>query len=80
MEDEHRGIKYSVVRGKGGGWEWRASMGDPEVLITGEALTAYHADLKVRQVIDRPLARSLKPRPPSQGAVLKSDADDRFCF
>jgi hypothetical protein len=32
MEDEHRGIKYSVVRGKGGGWEWRVSMGDPEVL------------------------------------------------
>jgi hypothetical protein len=54
-----------VVRGKGGGWEWRVSMGDPEVLRTGEASTAYHADLKVRQVIDRTLARSLKPRPPS---------------
>jgi hypothetical protein len=36
--------------------------GDPEVLRTGEASTAYHADLKVRQVIDRTLAGSLKPR------------------
>jgi hypothetical protein len=50
MEDEHRGIKYSVVRGKGGG-ERRVSRGDPEVLRTGEASTAYHADLKVRQVM-----------------------------
>jgi hypothetical protein len=33
------------------------SMGDPEVLRTGEATTAYHADLKVRQVIDTALRR-----------------------
>jgi hypothetical protein len=57
MEDEHRGVRYSVVRGKGGVWEWRVSMGDPEVLRTGEATTAYHADLKVRQVIDTALRR-----------------------
>jgi hypothetical protein len=57
MEDEHRGVRYSVVRGKGGVWEWRVSMGVPEVLRTGEATTAYHADLKVRQVIDTALRR-----------------------
>jgi hypothetical protein len=50
---------------RAGGWEWRVSMGNPEVLRTGEATTAYHAELKVRQIIDRTLARSLKPRSPS---------------
>ena len=57
MDDEHRGIRYSVVR-KGGVWVWRVSMGDPEVLRTGEATTAFQADLKVRQVIDAVLKLS----------------------
>jgi len=60
MEDEHRGIKYSIVRGKQHDvWEWRVSMGHPKTLRTGEATTAYHADMKVRKVIGRVLRQSL---------------------
>jgi hypothetical protein len=60
MEDEHRGIKYSIVRVTHRNvWEWSVEMGVPKTVRTGEATTAYHADMKVRQVIDRALSQSL---------------------
>ena len=59
MEDEHRGIKYSIIRAtQRDVWEWRVVMGHPKTVRTGEATTAYHADMKVRKVIDRVLRQS----------------------
>jgi hypothetical protein len=50
MVGVHRGIKYSVARGKRGVWEWRVSMGEPEVLRTGKATTAYHV-IEIRAAV-----------------------------
>lgn len=68
MEDEHRGIKYSITREtQRNVWKWRVVMGNPMTLRTGEATTAYHADMKVRKVIDRALRQSLRRDNPGAG-------------
>ena len=47
MEDQHRGVKYSITRvTQRNVWEWRVIMGVPKALRTGEATTAYYADRK----------------------------------
>jgi hypothetical protein len=61
MDDQHRGIKYSIVRAtRRDVWEWRVVMGNPKTVRKGEATTAYHADMQVRKVIDRVLRQSLR--------------------
>jgi hypothetical protein len=54
---EHRGIKYSVVRGSQSDvWRWSVLVGQPEMLRLGEAGTEQQAEMRVQQVIDRALA------------------------
>ena len=68
MEDEYRGVKYSIARvDQRDVWEWRVEMGEPNTIRTGEATTAYHADMKVRKVIDRALRQSLRRDNPRAG-------------
>jgi len=46
MEDQHRGIKYSIVRASlRDVWEWRVVMGDSKTVRKGEAI-ALHSKRK----------------------------------
>lgn len=53
---EYRGVEYMITQGtQPDVWRWRVLVGTPALLRMGEAATQMHAELQVRQVIDRSL-------------------------
>ena len=62
---QYRGVEYTITQGtQSDVWRWRAVVGKPEMLRMGEATTQMHAELQIRQVIDRALdlQKSLRPQ------------------
>ena len=51
---KYRGVEYTMTQGSQPNvWKWRVMVGKPEMLRMGEATDQMHAELQVRQVIDR---------------------------
>lgn len=62
---QYRGVEFTITQGtQPDVWRWRAMVGKPEMLRMGEATTQMHAELQIRQVIDRALdlQKSLPPQ------------------
>jgi hypothetical protein len=50
---EYRGVEYTVVRDEQGDWQWTVSLGNPEKIQSGHAVSKGTAILKVWAAIDR---------------------------
>jgi hypothetical protein len=64
---QYRGVEYTITQGtQPDVWRWRVMVGKPEMLRMGEATTQMHAELQVRQVIDRALDLQKSLRSPGK--------------